>query len=273
MSVRKNRSPRQMLERHEIARRFAAARSRRVIVVSAPGGFGKSAAIDAYVRDDPAGVVRFDARRTDASLARFLRSFDTALHRALPQMEPGSEIAFELATQPALAADAFAERLACATATRAVTIVLDELHHGETDCAIAAFVAYLIERCGANVRFILAVRSTDGLPLAHWLAAGICAPPIDGDALALTNAEALDLGARFAPMLTAATILRLRDRTAGAAAVFTFVLRTLACDPRDAHALLATGGDAFARCADYVFARFTPFERMRLIESVVLPGL
>ena len=262
-----------MLERTDVTRRIAASAGRRVTVLAAPPGYGKTVAIDAYVRGRAGSVLRFNVRRWDTSLARFVRSLAGAFEHALPRMGRSLGIAYERAIQSEhperVLAAWFAEHLGNVPRT----IVIDDLHHCTGADAVFAFLAGAIERTGTHVRWIVAVRLSEDLPLSSWFARGDAARPIDENVLRLTENEALALGARLAPMIPPATVLRLRDRADGAAGVFAFALRTLALDATDAEGLIASGGGAFDRFADYVFAGFSSAERTRLIESVALPDI
>ncbi len=262
-----------IIERPRLSARLATAATFPVTLLAAPAGYGKSVALDAYLREISGDVLRFNVRRAHGSLARFTRALAAAFEPALPRMGQSLAIAHERAIQSPRPSDVLAVWLAEHLAGPPHTIVIDDLHHAEGDRAIAALLASTISRAGSHVRWILAARSTIDLPLASWLARGDADLPIDERALRFTPDEARALGLGVAPMLDLETIARLREVTDAAPAIFSFGLATIAQEPRIAERLLSSGGDRFGRFADEVFERFTAQERTALIESAVFPDV
>jgi LuxR family maltose regulon positive regulatory protein len=262
-----------IIDRPRLSARLASAATYPVTLLAAPAGYGKSVALDAYLREISGDVLRFNVRRAHGSLARFTRALAAAFEPALPRMGQSLAIAHERAIQSPRPSDVLAVWLAEHLAGTPHTLVIDDLHHAEGDRAIAALLASTIARAGSQVRWILAARSTIDLPLASWLARGDADLPIDERALRFTPDEAQALGLAVAPMLDLETIARLRDVTDAAPAIFSFGLATIAQEPRIAERLLSSGGDRFGRFADEVFERFTSQERAALIESAVFPDV
>jgi ATP/maltotriose-dependent transcriptional regulator MalT len=258
-----------MLQRERISERLAASARKPVTLLAAPAGYGKSTALDEYLRTLPGEVLRFDVRRTHGSLTRFVRALAAALEPALPRIGQSLAIAHERATQSAKPSEVLATWLAGHLGGAARTIVIDDFHHCSGETGIAAFVASAIERTRSHVRWIVATRSSADLPVATWLARGDSDIPLDESTLRITAREAMRIATTLAPAIGEGTVMQLLDVTHGAPAIFSFGLQTIAQEPQIAERLLSSGGDPFCRFADEVFERFSPAERKRLIETAV----
>ena len=75
-------------------------------------------------------------------------------------------------------------------------IAIDDLHVADGDPEVARFVSSLIERTKGKIRWILASRSTTGLPVGTWLAYRDADLPIDEDELRFTLDEVREAAAR-----------------------------------------------------------------------------
>ena len=262
-----------IVERRRLSTRLANGAKYPVTLLVAPAGYGKSIALDSYLRDVSGEVLRFNVRRAHGSLARFTRALAAAFEPSLPRMGQSLAIAHERAIQSPKPSDILAIWLAEHLDGVPRTIVIDDLHHCEGDRGIAALLASTILRAGSHVRWILATRSTLDLPLASWLARGDSDLPIDERALRFSLEEAHALGEMTAPGIDTEILARLREVTDGAPAIFSFGLATIAQEPQIAERLLSSGGDRFGRFAEEVFERFTPSERTALIESAAFPEI
>jgi ATP/maltotriose-dependent transcriptional regulator MalT len=259
------------LDRQRVSERLAAASAFPVILLIAPAGYGKSFALDAYLRTRTDAVVRFNAGKDHGSLTRFVRALAAALEPTLPGVAQSLAIAHERAIQSPKPSDILAAWLAEHLGSEPRLLVIDDLHHCEGERSIGAFIASAIERTRANVRWIIACRSGADLPIATWLARGDADLPIDARTMRLTSAEALRMAKSVAPDMSDDTVEALRATTDGSPAIFGFAIRTIEQEPSIAGRLLASGGDAFGRFADEVFARLTPDERNLLVRTAALP--
>jgi LuxR family maltose regulon positive regulatory protein len=174
-----------------------AALTRRVVVVHAPAGYGKTTALASLLDGLPAGTAvawvsldaEDDAARLFACLAAALEPFDlpwrTLPDALVPQVAAGGDGA-----RRALAE--LLNALAHADAPRGV-IVLEDLHR-VADRTLLALGDELIERLPANWTMVLSSRELPALSLARWRAA---------DELAEFNADALRFTADEAAALVA----------------------------------------------------------------------
>ncbi len=261
------------LERERISKRLAAGAALPVTLLAAPAGYGKSIALDDYLRGVDGEVLRFNVRRSHGSLTRFVRALAAALEPTLPRIGQSLSIAHERATQSAKPCDVLATWLAEHLDGKPRTLVIDDFHHCEGERGVADLISSAVERTRANVRWIVATRSSADLPVATWMARGDTDLPIDESMLRFTPPEAERVGRLIAPRIAAATIAQLLDVTGGAPAVFTFGLHTIAQEPQIAERLLLGGGEPFGRFADEVFSRFSPTERKLLIETAAFPEI
>jgi ATP/maltotriose-dependent transcriptional regulator MalT len=262
-----------IVERERISRQLAARAGQPVTLIAAPAGYGKSIALDDYLRSVRGDVLRFNVRRAHGSLTRFVRALAAALETSLPRMGQSLAIAHERATQSAKPSDVLATWLAEHLDGEPRTIVIDDFHHCEGERGVAELIANAVERTRPHVRWIVATRSSADLPVASWMARGDTDLPIDESTMRFTPAEARAVAACMAPAMDVATIDQLLDVTDGAPAIFTFGLQTIAQEPQIAERLIVSGGDPFGRFADEVFTRFSPTERKLLIETAAFPEI
>jgi ATP/maltotriose-dependent transcriptional regulator MalT len=162
------------------------------------------------------------AERT--SFARFVGDLVHGLSEHVPGMRLSLAGAYERALQqpdpPDKLAAWFARHLAGVTGT----IILDDFHQAG-DVQAAKFVTRAIERSPETVRWVVASRSLDDLPVASWLAHGIASLPLDGSVLRLTSDEAGEIAARMSPEISPESIAQLHASTDGLAADFVFFIR------------------------------------------------
>jgi len=134
------------------------------VLVTAPAGFGKSVALDDFLRQTAGDTVRFDVRPEDNSLLAFARRFSDALKPIAPSIAAAfpamQENVLSTAAAPGLLSDWFAEHFKRATAT----IVVDDIHFAASDPDCLTFLAALVERTAERISWILASRSDAGLP-------------------------------------------------------------------------------------------------------------
>ncbi|MBV9438972.1 MAG: hypothetical protein JOZ24_03155 [Candidatus Eremiobacteraeota bacterium] len=158
-----------------------------VALIVAPAAAGKSTAVREYLADRGIGHVRVDGAPDHAAPAAFLGALAAAFAYHAPTM--GSTVAiaaqrFEQGDDDAVLAWA-REHLADVT----TTAFLDDLHHALRDPRAAEVLARLIDATQPRMRWILATRTADALPLARWMANGLLRLPIDSDDLVVTFDE------------------------------------------------------------------------------------
>jgi ATP/maltotriose-dependent transcriptional regulator MalT len=168
--------------RPRIAAALARASHRRVTLIGAPMGYGKTHALAAHGH----GVHRIpdDA----ASLADVALAFAEATAPGAP----GLHLAFAACARRAFASpepwNVFASWLAEYARDRG-PIAIDDVDAVLAIRGTAAFVAALVARSSEAVRWVFAGREIRQLPIARWLAEGTASVPIDENMLMLRPDE------------------------------------------------------------------------------------
>ena len=176
------------IHRERVSSRFARASEFPLTVVVAPAGCGKSTALEQYLAgvDEPSAIYR--VRPGDSTLAQFILGLAQAVGSVFP-LELAEAIVKAHANQPV---DAAIERMAqvCAMHLRAQggVLVLDDLHYAQSS-EIAQFIHEVVLETKDSLRWILATRSRESLPVGSWLARDLCDLPIDEEALLFTRED------------------------------------------------------------------------------------
>ena len=161
-----------------IGRMVSALASARLVLLSAPAGFGKTTAVVQMLDSVSPGMACFwiSADRDD-TLERLLSTLITALEPAdIPwRVSPQglATMASDVEIGPARVADAIADALG-ASATERGVIVIDDCHR-LVDDAISTWLDRLVERLPPNWTLVLTTRTDPRLPLARLKAQGMLA--------------------------------------------------------------------------------------------------
>jgi LuxR family maltose regulon positive regulatory protein len=163
--------PRTVLE----TRLAAALAHKRLVLISAPAGFGKTAALTRQIGQLPAGTaLAWVSADEDDDLQRLLDCLFTALEPFdLPWRVAPEALAAAVGTtrsQRRAVADALLNTLAAAELPRGL-LVFDDMHRIE-DPAVFEFLELLIERLPDHWGLVIATRVDPPLPLARWRAGG-----------------------------------------------------------------------------------------------------
>ncbi len=210
---------RRYVDRERLRSRLGAAREARLVLVSAPAGFGKSTLLAEWLRasDARSSWLTLDARDND--VVRFARYLGAAASRLggrdeePARLDPGRTFDAELAATNVL------ETLARAGADdRAgpAVLVLDDYHLIE-DVAAHHLVGTVLERLPPGVVLGIATRADPPLPLARLRARGELLE-IRAEDLRFTAAEAAELLRSAAVDLAPDEVEELTERTEGWAA-------------------------------------------------------
>lgn len=158
--------------RQRLVERFAERWNVRVLLVEAPGGFGKSVAIAQAIRDndsDPSGIDAFARCRVGSD------ALSDVVRRLLSDLAQAGGAGTPLEVVPAAASPDRLVELAVQQVTQAspvdVSLWLDDVHLHDRIDGLGAFVAGLIERLPLNGHVVLAGRSVPPLRLARLRAA------------------------------------------------------------------------------------------------------
>jgi LuxR family maltose regulon positive regulatory protein len=234
------------VDRERLRALLDAASEARLVLVSAPAGFGKSTLLADWLdRSAFRGAwLSLDARDND--IVRFARYLAAATAR----LAGGAGDAAELDAQsfdPDLALASILDSLAAAGS--GAVLVLDDYHCIE-EPAIHRLVTTLVERLPPGARLAIATRADPPLPLARLRAHGELLEVRAHD-LRFTAAEAAELLRSAGLELTSSEVEVLTDRTEGWAAALRLAGVSLRGRP-DQAALLQRFGASHRYILDYV---------------------
>src|SRR5579862_193372 len=214
------------IERPRVVARLAASASFPITLVVAPAGYGKSVILRQYFHTLHEPSVRFALRAEHGTLLGFLRGLTEALGDRAPHAMPALSDAFERSTaSPNRGAD-LARWLHAHLEGFAGVVAIDDLHVADEDDEIAQLVSALIERTKGSFRWILAARSTAGLPVGTWLAYRDADLPIDEQLLRFTLEESREAADRLGLTIADEELRELLDLTEGWPAAMSFALRS-----------------------------------------------
>lgn len=175
--------------RQRLSARLAHSAQYPISLVIAGEGFGKTAAINDYLDTLSTCTVHVDIDPDAASLVPFLRTFAQALEHAVPGLRTSFAGAIEYALQSAKPHEELALWLGGHLQNQTATIVIENLHNVHDEQAFA-LLRTVLEQAPSTLRWILASRTADGLPLEEWNGRRLAAPILDEHELRLTEAEA-----------------------------------------------------------------------------------
>ena len=157
------------MERERVTRRLSEASSFPIAILRGAAGSGKSVALRHFLQRSGKPYLLYDVAPEHDTLARFVRG----LADALGELAPGARLSFAGAYERAMQSRDPARDLSTwlhehIKSLRTV-IALDNAYSAEYDPQIASFLTRLIEASTPDLRWILACRSADLLPLPGWM--------------------------------------------------------------------------------------------------------
>lgn len=262
--------------RRTLIRALEAGRERRLTLVSAPTGFGKTSTLAAWAAASPARFAWVSLDEADDEPTRFWSYVVAALEATAPEF-PGTP-ARRLRAPGVSVADEVLPTLVNALAPAAsqpLVLVLDDFH-SITDPAIHDGVSYLLDRLGPGVHLALAGQTDPPLKLGRLRARGDL-NELRVQQLRFSDEEAATLlngrhGLRLAPE----QIAGVQHRTEGWVAGLNLVALSLR-DARDRDDVMARMPVGERVLADYLWeevaAHQTPETREFLMRTSVLERL
>ncbi|MGH3326437.1 MAG: AAA family ATPase, partial [Streptomycetales bacterium] len=262
--------PEGVVLRHRLLARLSAGAQRRLTVVTAPPGGGKTVLLSSWAEGERAGgrsVAWLSLDGSDNAPDVFWTYVVAALARARPQRAavPGP------AEPPDRGGRSFVTGLAGRVSRLAapVVLILDELHL-LTNTRLLADLDFLARHSDSRLRLVLAARGEPQLPVHRYRVEGQLTQ-LDAEDLAFTSREAGELLLSCGVRLHPAELVRLCERTWGWAAglrLFALPLDQRALDQREVGDRLTgfTGDDRGV--AEYLRAevlRDQPFDIRHLL--------
>jgi LuxR family maltose regulon positive regulatory protein len=252
-----------------------AGRSRRLTVVSAPTGFGKTSALAAWAVASPARFAWVSLDEADDEPTRFWSYVVAAIERVVPEF-PGTAARRLRGPGVSVADEVLPVVVNSLTpVTQPLVLVLDDFHV-VTDEAIHAGLSYLLDRLGRGVHVVLAGQRDPPLMLGRLRARGEL-NEVGVAQLRFTDEETAALlngthGLKLAPR----ELIRLQERAEGWVAGLNLIALSLrGAGDRDEVMARMPVGDRFL--VDYLWdevaARQTPATREFLMRTSVLERL
>ncbi|HTV72681.1 MAG TPA: hypothetical protein VME66_03115 [Candidatus Acidoferrales bacterium] len=176
--------------RPRIVERLQRAAEYPVSVLVAPAGLGKSVAVRQFLEASGRDHLCFAVQPEHASLLSFAHGFILATS---PENVSAVDIAFANTRSSAKQATELAAWAAVILEGTEAVIFIDDLQKAHKDPSVdrdvSTFVATLVAKTKAHVKWVIATRDPLELPLAAWLADGVSDIPIDELELVLTRDE------------------------------------------------------------------------------------
>jgi ATP/maltotriose-dependent transcriptional regulator MalT len=261
------------IERPRLIERLAASANLPIALLIAPAGYGKSIVLRQYLDSLRQPRVRFVLRAEHATLLSFLRGFAEALGESAPHAIAALAGAYERnQASPKRATD-----LACWMNAHLESfsgvIAIDDLHLADDDAEVTRFLASLIERSKERIRWILASRSTTGLPVASWLAYHDADLVVDEHDLQFTFGEAATTARGLGLSIRENELRDLLGLTEGWPVALSFALRTStrSSDLRNVSAV--TREMIYRFLAEQVYGTLDDEERSLLEVAMALPTI
>ncbi|MGA9945744.1 MAG: AAA family ATPase, partial [Candidatus Cybelea sp.] len=259
------------IERPRLGERLATSEACSITLLIAPAGYGKSVALRQYLGTIREPSIRFALRAEHVTLLGFLRGFTESLRESAPHAITSLAGAYERSTGSANRAGELASWLHAHLESFAGVIAIDDLHLADDDPEVARFLTSLIERTKGKIRWILASRSTTGLPIGTWLAYRDADLAIDEQDLRFTLGEAREAARGLGLVIRDEELTELLALTEGWPAAMTFALRTSIRSSELRNVSAITREMIYRLLAEQVYAALDADERGLLDVAVVLP--
>jgi LuxR family maltose regulon positive regulatory protein len=255
--------------RRRVIDRLASAAMQRVVLLVAPAGYGKSVALRQFLDLTDSPAVRFDVLPDHATLLGFLRGFADALADVAPDARTTLAGAHEKNATSASPGNDLALWMHSHLKSYRGIIAIDDLHVAQDDREVTRFLSSLIDRTKGRVQWIIASRSTLGLPIGTWLAYGDSDLAVDEHDLKFSVEEARDAARAFKLAVRDEELYELLNLTEGWATAMTFALRssTRSVDLRNVASM--TREMIYRYLAEQVYATLSEDER-GFIETAAL---
>ncbi|MGB8965774.1 MAG: LuxR C-terminal-related transcriptional regulator [Candidatus Cybelea sp.] len=257
--------------RPRVVERLAASATHPIALLIAPAGYGKSVALRQYLSSLSEPHVRFALRSDHATLLSFLRGLAEALSESAPHAITALAGAYEGNTASPKRGAELAHWMHAHLESFRGVIAIDDLHVADGDPEVAGFLTSLIERTKGRIRWVLASRSTAGLPLGTWQAYRDLDLPVDEQALRFTFEEACEAATAMGLRIRDEELSDLLRLTEGWPAAVSFALRTStrSSDLRNVSAV--TREMIYRFLAEQVYTTLDRDERDLLEVAIALP--
>jgi ATP/maltotriose-dependent transcriptional regulator MalT len=239
----------------------------------APAGYGKSVVLRQYLAELGEPHVRFALRGERVTLLSFVRGLAEAIRPHAAHAITALAGAYERATASSKRSIELARWMQAHLESFNGVIAIDDLHLADGDAEVPHFLSSLIERTKGRIRWILASRSTTGLPVGTWLAYRDADLPIDEEDLRFTFDEVRAAANALEASIGDEELRDLLSLTEGWPAAISFALRssTRSSDLRNISAV--TRELIYRYLAEQVYSALNDDERALLEVAIALPAI
>lgn len=259
------------IDRPRLRERIRASASYPIALLIAPAGYGKSVVLRQFLESQPEECVRFGLRAEHGELLGFLRGFAEAMRAAAPHAITALAGAYERAGASPRRAGELARWMNAHMEAYSGIVAIDDLHLADDDPEVAEFLTALIEQTKRRVRWILASRSTAGLPVGTWLAYGDAEAAVDENALRFTATEVRAAANALGLAIRDEELDDLLALTEGWPAAMAFALRTSMRSAELRNVSAMTREMIYRLLAEQVYAALDADERDVLEIAIALP--
>ena len=259
--------------RPRVIDRIAASARLRVCLIVAPAGFGKTTAMQQYLAQVARPIIRFSARSEHATALGFIRGIAEAAAEFAPGLRSSLPSAYEASRQTLEPANELARWIATHLAQFSGLVAIDDLHLCTPDPEVRALISALVTETHDNVRWLFVSRAWSGLPVASWLAYGLCDIAIDERDLAFSSYEAREFAKSTRLSVRDEEVLKLVELTEGWPTALSFALRNSTRSHDLRHVRASTRDLLFAFLAEQEYESLTEPERELLEFSSVVGAI
>ena len=259
------------VERSRLLERLHASAAYPITLLIAPAGYGKSLVLRQYLKSLSEPCVRFALRGEHAELLGFLRGFAEAMRADAPHAITALAGAYERSRASPKRGTDLARWMHAHLESFSGVIAIDDFHVAEGDPEVAKFLIALIERSKRTIRWIIASRSTSGLPVGTWLAYRDADLPVDEHDLRFTLAEVREAARALKCALRDEELADLLALTEGWPAAMSFALRTSTRSAELRSVSAMTREMIYRLLAEQVYTALDADERDLLEVAIALP--
>jgi ATP/maltotriose-dependent transcriptional regulator MalT len=261
------------IERQRLVERLAVLASSPIALLIAPAGYGKSVVLRQYLARLEGPNVCFAVRAEHANLLGFLRGLAEILRGNAPHAITALAGAYERNTGSPKRGPDLARWMHAHLEAFSGVIAIDDLHVADGDPEVARFLTALIERTKGRIRWIIASRSTTGLPVGSWFAYRDADLPLDEQDLRFTIDEACAAASSLSLSIRDEELADLLALTDGWPAAMSFALRTSTHSAELRNVSALTREMIYRLLAEQVYAALNEEERALLEVAVALPAI
>lgn len=255
-----------LITRERLHARIAEALSKRIAIICAPAGFGKTVAIRRTLDKQRIEAVSYNLRPEDASEAALARGLADALSGIAPGLRSSYATAVEYALQCADPHEQLARWFERHLEGLSACVLLEDVHHAGAGTNACLLLQLLIQYT-PQIRWVLTTREQLDLPITRWRTDRMATAPITTEDLRLTEEEAAELAQRCKfPQHLVTTLF---DVTVGWPLAFHIGTSLPAAIPELAALRPRTPGDAYEFLVRRLFEQYDPALQVLLLETSV----